>query len=56
MILRFVRNKEMFLRARDFGLEHADLFPPDSLGGKLFAKLSKAIDRLREFGASQLSG
>ena len=43
-------------RVRDFGILHADRFPPSTLEGQQFARLSTEIDRLRRHAVDKYSG
>jgi len=45
----------MFMRVRDFGVEHAADFAPTSLGTQLFTKLGTVVDELGIHSASQSS-
>lgn len=46
---------EMLIRVRDFGVAHADLFPPTSFCGELFASIATAVGTLEAHFAEQLS-
>lgn len=39
---------EMFVRVRDFGAEHASLFPEGTIGGQAFARVLAAADAFEE--------
>lgn len=45
---------EMFLRVRDFGQAHRELFPESSTGGQAFAKVGDAAARIDAFATSKL--
>jgi hypothetical protein len=51
-----IRRFEMLTRVRDFGLEHAAVFPAASPGGKIFGELNAAVARLDEEAVSQYTG
>ncbi|MBI3401478.1 MAG: hypothetical protein HY048_08665 [Acidobacteria bacterium] len=56
MNLTATRRYEMLVRVRDFGAEHADLFPAGSLGRKMFAATATAVAALGQHAATQVSG
>ena len=45
---------EMFLRVRDFGQAHREMFPESSTGGQAFAKVADAVTRIDAFATSKL--
>jgi hypothetical protein len=45
----------MFMRVRDFGVEHAADFSATSLGTQLFTRIGSIVDELDTHGASQVS-
>lgn len=47
---------DMLLRIRQFGVEHADLFPTDSLGGRTFAAVGAAVEQAGGYFTSQVQG
>src|SRR4051794_3241737 len=51
-----IRRFEMLTRVRDFGLEHAELFPGASPGGKIFAEMNAAVAKLDQEAISQFTG
>lgn len=51
-----LRSYEMVLRVGGYGAERAASFPPTSLGGELFAKVSAAATELGNHVAQQVSG
>lgn len=51
----FMKAFEMFKRARDYGGSRAADFPPESLGGQLFALLATIITKLAEQATLQAS-
>lgn len=52
---RFQRVRyEMFLRVRDFGITHRDLFPESSRGGQSFAKVAQATLLLETHSVARL--
>lgn len=51
-----LRSYEMVLRVRDHGAERAASFPPTSIAGELFAKVSAAATELKDHVAQQVSG
>ena len=55
MNILVVLRLEMLIRVRDFGVAHADLFPPTSYAGQLFASIAAAITRLEGHAATQAS-
>ena len=50
------RRYEMLVRVREFGRSHAELFPPDTMGGRGFAEVTKAIEKLVAHSAEHFSG
>jgi len=50
-----MRRYEMLVRVRDFGAAHTDLFPPDSLSGRMFAAVHAAVATLSDHAVSRLS-
>jgi len=50
------RRYEMLARVRDFGAAHADSFPTESLGGKMFAAIASAVKELDAHASLQASG
>ena len=55
MNILVVLRLEMLIRVRDFGLAHADLFPPATYAGQLFATIAAAVTRLEGHAATQAS-
>lgn len=52
---RFQRVRyEMFLRVRDFGITHRDLFPESSRGGRSFAKVAEATSLVETHSVARL--
>ncbi len=51
-----VRRYNMFVRVKEFGAAHADLFPAGSVGAQRFADLGAVLDRLNTHVASEASG
>lgn len=49
------RKLEMFNRVRDFGVEHAADFAPNSFGSQLLARIDQIVDELDNHGARQTS-
>jgi hypothetical protein len=50
------RRYEMFLRVREFGLSRAGQFPPNTLAGELFTRLTAVINEMDAHTAAQSSG
>jgi hypothetical protein len=50
------RRYEMFLRVREFGLSRAAQFPPNTLAGELFTRLTAVINEMDAHTAAQSSG
>jgi hypothetical protein len=50
------RRHQMFLRVRDFGLEHNADFAPTSLAKQLFTSIGGYVNQLEGYAASQTSG
>lgn len=51
-----IRRFEMLTRVRDFGVEHASVFPTTSVAGKIFTDVSDAVDKLDRQAVSQFTG
>src|SRR5262245_54490968 len=50
------RRYEMLLRVNEFGLAHAELFPPTTLGGQAFAAVRTAIEQMDDHAAASAYG
>jgi hypothetical protein len=55
MKIQDTRRYEMLVRVGDFGAEHADIFPADSLGGQMFAAAKSATATLAGHAAAEIS-
>ncbi len=53
---RELRSYEMLMRVDNFGDENVAFFPPNSLGGELFARIKAAVAKLASNLAQQISG
>jgi hypothetical protein len=53
MNIRDIRRYEMLVRLNEFGVAHADLFPPGSGGGQMFATLKSTVDQLQSQAVAQ---
>ena len=51
-----IRKYQLFVRVREFGATHRDLFPARSVAGKLFAAVAAAADALRQGDSKELAG
>jgi hypothetical protein len=51
-----IRRYEMFKHVGELGSTHADAFPPNTLGGELFATIASAVAELEKHAAAQSSG
>lgn len=48
-----IRRYEMLVRVDAFGVAHADVFPADSAGGKLFADLHTVVGRIEAHAVAE---
>jgi hypothetical protein len=55
MNIPHTRRYEMLVRVSDFGDAHPDIFPPESLGGQMFAAVRAAAKALGQHAAAQMS-
>src|SRR5947199_5377065 len=51
-----LRKQQMFIRVRDYGAAHRDVFPAASRAGKLFATVGAAAGALEHQLSTQTSG
>ena len=49
------RKQYTFMRVRDFGVEHAGDFAPDSMATELFAEMARIVDRIVKHATAERS-